>query len=306
MRKLLWGLAALVALAFAPGAAQAAARFAVCTVTCTWDAADTSMWSASSGGATGASVPGSGDTVTLDAATCVGGVTCTITVNATITVQSITMGACTASTTGCILDFSANDNNVTLSVAFSGTGTGTRTLNMGDGTWTLTATSGNVWDITTATNLTLNANASSIVLSATASSTRAMTLGGRTYNNISVSNAAVSTHLIDLAGAGAFTAANLTFTNVAHVRFPAATTITISGALTYNGSSTTQGIMYGTTGVTTISVAGANTLNWVGVQNITKSGAGSLTVNNGFNLGNNTSVTINIPAGGSGIIGGGL
>src|SRR5262245_672467 len=128
MRKLLLALG----LALLAGQALAANRFAVCTTTCTWDGASTAMWSTTSGGGTGASVPGSGDAVILDAATCVGGTTCTITVNTNPTIQSLTMGACTASTTGCILDFSVNNNSPTLSVvpSLSVTGTGTRNLKM--------------------------------------------------------------------------------------------------------------------------------------------------------------------------------
>src|SRR5258708_36798458 len=82
--------------------ASAANRFAVCTTTCTWDGASTAMWSTSSGGATGASVPGASDPVIFDGSTCVGGTTCTTTVNTNPTIASLTMGSCTASTTGCI------------------------------------------------------------------------------------------------------------------------------------------------------------------------------------------------------------
>src|SRR6185369_2856541 len=121
--------------------AEAANRFLTCAVTCTITAADTTIWGTTSGG-TGASVPGSSDAVILDAATCVGGVTCTATMGAGYnpTWQSITMGACTASTTGCIFDWSANNNNVTLSAAtgLNNNNTGTRTLNMGAGNWTFT------------------------------------------------------------------------------------------------------------------------------------------------------------------------
>jgi len=75
----------------------------------------------------GRQFPVSADNVTLDAATCVGGTTCTITVNTNFNITALTMGACTASTTGCILDFSINNNNVTLTGGlFDVSGTGTR------------------------------------------------------------------------------------------------------------------------------------------------------------------------------------
>lgn len=109
-----------------------------------WDAATTTHWSATSGGGGGASVPGSGDTVTLDASSGGGTVTITTTVN----VISITMGAFTGTLDG-------NGQNVTLQT-FNCSGTGTRTLTMGNGTWTITGNNGTVWTTNTTTNLTFN------------------------------------------------------------------------------------------------------------------------------------------------------
>lgn len=111
----------------------------------TWNAASILNWSATSGGAPGASVPGSGDAVTFDASS--GGGTCTVAYDFTVT--SIVMGAFTGT-----LDFSANNNHPTLST-FSCSGTGVRTLNMGSNTWTVTGNNGTVWNIQTTTNLTL-------------------------------------------------------------------------------------------------------------------------------------------------------
>lgn len=149
--------------------AGAANRFAVCTTTCTWDNSSTAMWSTSSGGAAGASAPGVADTAVLDASTCVGGTTCAITVNANLTVASITMGACTASTTGCVLDFSVNNNNVSI-VSFIISGTGTRTLRLGSGTFTFTTNASYAVDMSTTTNLTFSAGTSKVVINTTNSS----------------------------------------------------------------------------------------------------------------------------------------
>src|SRR5687767_4143911 len=77
----------------------------------TWNNTNTTNWSATSNGAGGASIPGTGDTATFDASS--GGGTVTVdSPNAanSVTVQSITCGAFTGT-----LDFSANNNNVTLS-----------------------------------------------------------------------------------------------------------------------------------------------------------------------------------------------
>jgi hypothetical protein len=60
--------------------AEAASRFWV-GGTGNWDASDTTHWAASSGGGGGASVPGSGDTVTLDGSSGGGTVTVTAAVN---------------------------------------------------------------------------------------------------------------------------------------------------------------------------------------------------------------------------------
>lgn len=303
-------LAALLACLIAPSAADAAARFLVaCTTSCTWDNSSTAIWSTTSGGAPGSSAPVAGDAVTLDANSCVGGVTCTITVNANLAMTSLTMGACTASTTGCILDFSANNNNATLSGLFSISGSGTRTLNMGSGTFTLTAATGVVFDATTTTNLTLSAGTSTLLLSATATNTRTLSMGNKTFPNITVTNAAPSQFMIDFAAAGlTWSAANLTFTNVQQVRLGATGTITLSGSLTYNNSaSNIAGTIFTNGGIAvTISSAGASTLNFVSVQSITKAGAGSITATNSFDAGGNTGVTITGPSGGAGgrIIGG--
>lgn len=287
-----------------PLSAEAANRFLTCPTTCTITAIDTTIWGTTSGGV-GASVPGSGDAVILDAATCVGGVTCTATMGAGYnpTWQSLTGGTCTASTTGCILDFSVNNNSPTLGT-FDYSGTGTRTLSMGNGTWTITGTTAQVWGTVTVTNFTLNANSSTVVFSATATGSRQLSFGAKTYNNITVNNAAASTFLIDMGSSAAATFNNLTFTNVRAIRLPQGVTFIISGTLTYDGTSTQQGTMYSTSAVTTLSVANANTLNWVLLQNITKAGAGSITAVNSFDGGGNTGITITGPAGGRGIIGG--
>ena len=288
---------------------EAANRFATCVSTCTWDASDTTMWGAASGG-TGASVPGSGDAVILDNLTCVGGVTCTITVNTTVNVQSITMGTCTASTTGCILNFAANDNNVTL-ITFSNSGTGTRTLNMGDGTWTITTPSGTPWDQNTITNLTFASNASTLVIapSATRSAQAIVSLGASlTYNAITI-NDPVLASTVERAPL-LFTSATNTITtfsiiNAYSIKFAGSTT-TITNGFSYSGGVTTALLI--TSGdnnsQATLSVGGTVTFSWAAFQNIIKAGAGSISATNSFDLGGNANITITNPAGGGRIIGG--
>lgn len=156
-----------------------AARFWV-GGTGTWDATNTANWSATSGGAGGASVPGAADTVTIDASSGAG----TITVNGNFTITSLTCGAMNMT-----LDFSANNNNITMTT-FNGGGTGTRTVNMGNGTWTLTgAGTQNVFGVSS--NLTLNAGDSNVVLSNTGNTAITLNLTtGATLNKLTFSRGA--------------------------------------------------------------------------------------------------------------------
>src|SRR5258708_7897020 len=192
---------ALFFLCLATTVANAANRFAVCTTTCTWDGSSTAMWSTSTGGATGASVPGAADAVIFDAATCVGGTTCTTTVNTNFTILSLTMGACTATTTGCILDFSVNNNNVALTAGFNISGTGTRTLKLGSSTVTLSTSSG-VWTATITTNLTFTPGTSNIVYAAgVINVNRGFSTGALTYATVTL-GANTGSGLINFSDAG--------------------------------------------------------------------------------------------------------
>ncbi len=109
-----------------------------------WDAVDTSIWSATSGGATGASVPGVGDDVIMDGSSGGG----TVTLGYSPTVNSISMGAFTGTFDG----GGYSPTMATLGVS----GTGARTLTMGAGTWTLTGNAATIFSMATTTNLTFN------------------------------------------------------------------------------------------------------------------------------------------------------
>ena len=131
-----------------------AARFWV-GGTGTWDASNTANWSATTGGAGGASVPTSADAVTIDAASGSG----TITVNTNFTIQNLTCGAMTMT-----LDFATNNVSPTFTTTpgFSITGSGTRTINMGNGTFTFTGV-GIVFNTSNNANLTFNEGNSTIL-----------------------------------------------------------------------------------------------------------------------------------------------
>lgn len=287
---------------------DAANRFLTCNTTCTITAADTSIWGTTTGG-TGASVPGSADAVILDGATCVGGTTCTATMGAGYnpTWQSITMGACTASTAGCILDFSVNNNSITLSSSLSSSGTGTRTLNMGNGTWTFSGVSIVFLDFTTTTNFTFNANSSTISVTG-ATGSKSLTSGGKTFNIVSISNQTNGAVTFN----GGPTIATLNVTAPANLRIASSATMTITNAFTWSGTSTNQISLEATTvgTVGTISVAsGSPTMSWAAVRDITFTGGATFTATNSFNNLGNTGITITAPStsgGGPNIIGGWL
>jgi hypothetical protein len=76
--------------------------------------------------------------------------------------------------------FNANNYNVTAN-GFLSNNANTRTITMGSGTWTLTG-SGTVWDITDATNLTLNSIACQINL--TSDTAKTFIGGGQAYYGV--------------------------------------------------------------------------------------------------------------------------
>lgn len=261
-----------------------AARFWV-GGTGTWDASTTTHWASSSNGAGGQSVPGSGDTVTFDANSGGG----TVTVNTTVNVTSITCGAHTGT-----LDFATNDNNVTLQ-SFSGTGTGTRTLNMGDGTWTITGT-GTVWNMLTVTNLTFNANGSTLKFTGATNARRTFTLNASlTYNNITIdSNTSGGTFLFNLASGGASIGGTLTINSSNTVVLPTLASHTIA-ALAINGTVDAPVMVKSQTDDTTATISvssGSPAMHGVAFRDITCSGGATFIAQDSWDLGHNSGVTI--------------
>jgi len=299
MKKYLFLIALWLAF-LVPDLAQAANRFAVCTTTCTWDNTSTAMWSTTSGGGTGASAPVAADDVILDAATCVGGTTCTITTfSGTISIKSLTQSACTASTSGCILESSTNNTNFTIVDSYTNTGSGTRTLNMGTGTWTITSNSG-LWNI--ASSMTLSAASSTIAFSV-GGNTRQFVGANKTYGTLSVTGA--SGGLFGVLGNN--TIGTLTVSSPIKLRFQSGSNNTITTFTNTTGAGATPILVYGDGGVATITSANNWTCTWCGFFYTTFTGGGTFTGTNSLNFGDNTGITITAPATGSGggrIIGG--
>jgi hypothetical protein len=187
----------------------------------TWDGSTTTHWAATSGGASGASVPGTNDSVIFDGNSGGG----TVTVNTTVNSISITCGAFTGT-----LDFSANNNNVTLN-SFSASGSATRTVNLGSGTWTITGTSGLLWDVSNNTGLTFSASSSTIVFSGNISGAGAAiqawaSSSPTTYGTIRFSPTGGGGGGVQLNYLGSTTITNLSFTTSCTVTFVNGATIT--------------------------------------------------------------------------------
>lgn len=296
--------------------ADAANKFLVlCTTACTWDNTNDAIWSTSTGGLNNTTHPTSADTATLDANSCVGGLTCTITIGANLAMQTFTWGACTASTSGCIIDNSGNFNitlNSSGALAFSGTGAGTRKFISGTGIYSITMTGANLFSMAITTNLDAAStfNATWSILGATASS-RTFAGGGLSYGPITFgANSSGGTSGIS----GTNTFSSIVFGLPNAIVIGATTTVT-NGLTTSGGSSTSQGIVIPSVIDTPAIITSANAMlpQWLAFRALTFQGGGNATCTNCFDLGRNTisgggTLSITSPSSGSGgkIIGGSL
>lgn len=257
----------------------------------TWDAADTTHWAATSNGAGGQSVPSTSDDAIFDGSSGGG----TVTVNTTVTIQSLTLSAFTGT-----LDFATNNNNVTLSTNFTNTGSGTRTLNMGNGTWTMSGIAA-LWTQAGATNLTFNANSSTIAFTGTTGTTsRRFFMGtSRTYNVVTIASSLNPT----LIQATTCTITTLTITPSNQIFLPANTTLTVTTLSNITGSSSLQTLFTQddpNVGRCTISSANNFTGTWCGFGGVRFTGGGTFSATNSFDFGDNTGITISPPSGGGG------
>jgi hypothetical protein len=216
-----------------------AARFWV-GGTGTWDATTTANWSATSGGAGGASVPGAADDVTINTASI------TVTTDYNVSVISVTINAsaatlslggtltCSGALTVTQGTFTTNDYNVT-ATSLSSSNSNTRTINLGSSTVTLTSGT-NTFVTTTITGLTFNAGTSTIIVSGA----NAIVAGGGTsaagvtFYNVSFTATTAGTYSIG----GINTFNNLTVTGPAAA---GVTQVTFDSRTTINGTLSTTG-----------------------------------------------------------------
>ena len=311
----------LLALTFIPGGAEAANKFAFCASTpCTWDNTNSpNIWfTATNGGGSATTVPGSTDIAIFDGNSC-NAVACTFNVGATINgssnqIQGLTAGACTGATTGCFLNFASGNPSITIgSNGMLLTGTGTRKYALGSGTFTITMTSGVVFDIGTVTGLDGTSTFTApIVLSATTSSERQFNGGGQTFGSLTV---AANTSGGGLRFFSNNTFSALTLAGGTATSLPAGTTtISSAGSLGTGTASSPILLTPGSTttgGITLSFSSGTVTADWIGLEGITTTGSGTFTATNCLNFGRltlDTGDTCTAPAGSGGgggrIIGG--
>lgn len=171
--------------------------------------------------------------------------------------DDLTIGATrTVALTNGTLD--TNSKTVTSGV-FLSSNSNARTLTLGSTIWSVAST-GTVWNCATATNMTLNAGTSEIILSSTSTTARTFAGGGKTYNKVTIGGA-TGTSTTTISGSNTF--ATLASTKVV------AHTISIT-------SNTTQTIgtwaINGTAG-NVVTLGSTSTTN----HTLTKSGGGTVT-----------------------------
>lgn len=205
----------------------------------TFDSSTTTHWAATSGGAGGASVPGSIDTATFDGNS--GAPVVTTSGAQSIAALNLSTGFTGSLVCGAALTVSGAVTHVqgTLNTAgfaqswgsYSNTGTLTRTLTMGASAIAIIGT-GSVWSVASATGMTLTANTATVTFSGVAAN---ITPGGVTYSGTTfVIN---STGTFSIVNSG--TISNLTYAPTAgnaNVLSIAAAALIISTALHLTGS----------------------------------------------------------------------
>lgn len=125
--------------------------------------------------------------------------------------------------TGGTVTFS-NDDRTISSVAISGVGT--RTVDLGSNTITLGGT-GNVWNLTTPTNLTLTASSSTLAISNTTATGKTFVGNGKTYGSLQLPTGA-SNPPVTVTGANTFGTISQSAAGLGTLTLPASTTTTVT------------------------------------------------------------------------------
>lgn len=274
---------------------------------------DTTHWATSTGGAGSTGIPATGDSVTFDASSGGGVVTCDV-------VSGLSLLSLTAGVFAGTLDFSGTNPNLTFTrsdgvTALNLSGIGARKYLLGSGTFTFTGTAAAVaFDIGTTTNLDPASDTTvSLVLTATTAVERQINGGGRTLGSLTV-NANTSRGGIRIFSGNTFSSISIA-AGTGYLSLPPSATTTITGSGGFSLAGTTSNpilVSPGTlnTGVATLSLSsGTSTPSWASFMSITTTGAGALAATNSLDLGRNTldtGDTITAPSGGGGSSGGGM
>lgn len=258
----------------------------------TWDSSSTTHWSTTSGGANGASVPGSSDVAVFDANS--GGGTVTLNFGGTITVQGITTGAFTGT-----WDNSVNNNNITMSAqtAFNGSGTGTRTIKLGSATytWSFAGTGGTGFSFGVATNLTLIGGSETWVISGASQTSKSLNTGGKSMGSLTVN---ANCGVVVLSGTTTLAAITLNAGTALQLSTSGVTATSLSVA----GSSSAPVLLLSTTLGTQAPLtitSGTQSLSWAALRDINCTGGATFTASNSSDLGNNSGITITAPVTGA-------
>ena len=170
------------------------------------------------------------------------------------------------------------------------------TITLGASSIVLNGT-GTLWDI--ASGATLNSNTSAISITDTSSTGKTVALGGKTYNNMSVT--AGGTGLVNFSGATNNTFNTLTLAGPKSVRFAASQTQTFTSFVADGtaGNLVTIDSSLAGTAATLSDAGGTNAVTYVSLQDSTATGGASWTAEFSTNVSGNTGWTFLVVAGGS-------
>ena len=245
----------------------------------TWNSSSTTNWSATSGGAAGATAPTNVDAAIFDANSGSGTVTVAssaVSLNTTVNNSGITLslsGSPTLCTSAGTLTLTLgtivlNSNTLTCG-RFSSSNTNARTINFDIGNITLTGNAATIWFTPTATNLTLLGtplvNCTYSGATGTRSIVHGATADGSESNAISFSiTAGTDIVAFDVAGTpGVSAVKNLNFTGFTGTA-PQTYGVNVYGNVTLN-----SGMTFGTGGINFAGTSGLQTYATNGVTGIT-------------------------------------
>jgi len=181
--------------------------------------------------------------------------------------------------------FNANNKNITcLRVDLSSVSS--RTVTMGSGIWTLTGT-GNCWDASNVTNLTLNADTSTIKFTSSSSVSMQFNGGGKTYYNIWHSGGLGTNNAVEMFGSNTFN--NIKLNAGTYMDFNGGTTQTVN-SLTVIGTSGNMCALrsFNNTVYTISDTSGTNNVYYCDISYSNASGGATFNAINSIDNGNNT------------------